>query len=89
MSIEQAKSFLAKAQADGALKERLTNLMAAGDAAGLVGLGQEAGFTFAASDIKEAMSSGELSVDELMAASGGTGGNWSSLDTTPVRHSCA
>jgi predicted ribosomally synthesized peptide with nif11-like leader len=87
MSIEQARAFIQKVRGDAALGARVSSLMAAGDAAGLVALGQEHGFAFSATDLKSA--GAELSPEDLMAAAGGTGGNWSDLDTTPVERTCA
>ncbi len=74
MSLNNAKSFLQKAEADAALGGKLGTLQ--GNAAAIIKLGADAGFSFSEDDLITAQDElyGELSDDELTGAAGGTSG---------------
>ena len=74
MSLETAKEFLKKANADQGLMAKLTAVEGNGPAA--VKLGAEQGFVFTIADLNAAMDEvfGDLSDDDLAGAAGGQGG---------------
>ncbi len=83
MSLENAKAFLKKVEADHDLYARLAKME--GDSAAAVKLASELGFTFSADDLITANDDlyGELSDDELESAAGGLGGKYPPLIFTP------
>ena len=66
MSEEQLKAFIAKAQGDTSLQEKLK---AAADADAVAAIAKEAGFSISADDLNKAKS--ELSEEELEVVAGG------------------
>ena len=74
MSLDNAKAFLKKADADKALRQKIEAL--AGDGEAGAKLGADNGFTFTADEFLSAYDDafGELSDEELENAAGGLGG---------------
>ena len=66
MSLEQLKSFIAKAKGDSNLQEKIK---AAADSDAVLVIAKEAGFSISADDLKNAQS--ELSDEELEGVAGG------------------